>query len=94
MRDANLGKTEQCQHALRVMYEFLDNELPESGRCHVEKHLDECIPCLEAYEFEAELKQVISQKCRDDVPPELYARVQFQLRAEIEGNPPLGGMPI
>ncbi len=83
----------KCQEALRAMYEFLDKELSTDRRAHVQTHLDECIPCLEAFEFEAELKQVIATKCREEVPDYLYSRVRMSLRAEIDGNGSQGGIP-
>lgn len=83
----------QCREALRAMYEFLDKELSADRRTHVQGHLDECIPCLEAFEFEAELKQVIATRCQDEVPEYLYTQVRMSLRAEIDGNGSQGGIP-
>ncbi len=83
----------KCKEALRAMYEFLDKELSTDRRAHVQTHLDECIPCLEAFEFEAELKQVIATKCKDQVPDHLYTRVRMSLRSEIDENGSQGGIP-
>ena len=83
----------ECQDALRNMYQFLDKELPKSEVAHVQSHLDECIPCLEAFEFETELKAVIANKCQEAVPSHLYAKVQASLRQEIGENPGDGGIP-
>jgi mycothiol system anti-sigma-R factor len=77
----------QCNEALTAMYLFLDNEqLTEAQRAHVQKHLDECIPCLESFEFEAEFKQLIKQRCRDEMPASLYERVRMCLKVEINSN--------
>jgi len=87
------GEPPHCREALQNMYEYLDGELTSPKREHVQLHLDDCIPCLEAFEFEAELKAVISSRCRDEVPAELYSRVRMSLKAEIDATPPEGGIP-
>jgi mycothiol system anti-sigma-R factor len=65
----------QCQEAIHTLYDFLDGELTELRRRQITRHLDECAPCLEAFDFEAELKLVIARKCRDQVPDALRERV-------------------
>lgn len=68
-----------CQEAIHTLYSFLDGELTEGRRVEIQQHLDECGPCLEAFDFEAELKLVISRKCRDQVPDHLRERVYWAL---------------
>jgi mycothiol system anti-sigma-R factor len=64
-----------CEQALRTLYYFLDGELTPQRRQAIQRHLDECSPCLEAFDFEAELKGVIARCCRDQVPEGLRQRV-------------------
>jgi mycothiol system anti-sigma-R factor len=64
-----------CEQALRTLYYFLDGELTEERRDAIQHHLDECSPCLEAFDFEAELKMAIARCCRDQVPDGLRQRV-------------------
>ncbi len=64
-----------CDDALHELYEFLDGELTDERRADIKGHLTDCSPCLETFDFEAELKMVISQKCRDEVPDALKARI-------------------
>ena len=45
--------------------------LPTDRRETIQRHLDECSPCFEAFGFEAELKVVIARNCRDEVPESL-----------------------
>lgn len=77
-----------CEQALAELYEFLDGELTEDRRVMLTRHLDDCNPCLEVYDFEAELRQVIAQRCRDDVPDSLRERIAERLREVTE---PAGG---
>ena len=58
-----------CEEAIHTLYTFLDGELTLERRLDIQRHLEECSPCLEALDFEAELKIVIARKCRDSVPP-------------------------
>jgi len=65
----------ECQEALEELYTFLDGELTVEKREHIRVHLEDCNPCLEHYDFEAELKIVISSKCKEQVPESLRAQV-------------------
>lgn len=73
-----------CEDALHELYGFIDGELTDDRRVLIERHLDDCSPCLEVFDFQHELRTVISQKCREEVPEDLRARVAEALR---EGTP-------
>ena len=75
-----------CGEALHQLYFFLDGELTIERRQAITHHLDDCDPCLEVFDFEAELRMVISQKCRDEVPPALRQRVADALRGLDAGQ--------
>jgi mycothiol system anti-sigma-R factor len=66
---------ENCDEALTELYRFLDDELDEATRVHIELHLDDCSTCLEAFDFEIELRRVIRSRCQERVPDDLRARV-------------------
>ena len=63
---------------------LLDGELTEYRRVEIRQHLDDCLPCLEAFDFEAELRIVIARKCRDEVPESLRERIHKALLQEGE----------
>jgi len=74
-----------CRTALAAMYLFLDSEqLSTADRDDIQSHLDDCLPCLEAFEFEAELKHMLAKRCKDQAPARLYERIRVSLRVEIE----------
>jgi mycothiol system anti-sigma-R factor len=75
-----------CDDALHQLYTFLDGELTTERRELIRHHLDECIPCLGAFDFEAELRLVIAQKCRDSVPDTLRRRIADAIAADGEPN--------
>jgi mycothiol system anti-sigma-R factor len=69
-----------CAGALEELYSFLDGELTIERRAHIRQHLDGCQDCYEAFDFEAELRIVVSTKCRDEVPEQLRNRVADALK--------------
>jgi mycothiol system anti-sigma-R factor len=77
-----------CADSLKELYTFLDGELTIERRTNIRQHLDGCQNCYEAFDFEAELRIVVSTKCRDEVPDELRSRVADALRKLSEGEEP------
>ena len=71
-----------CFEAVHLLYHYLDGELTTERRVLIRQHLDDCPPCGQAFDFEAELRVVIAQKCREQVPPELVERVRKSLGEE------------
>jgi mycothiol system anti-sigma-R factor len=69
------GVTIDCQEAVHELYYYLDGELTEERREEIRVHLDWCGPCNGAADFEAELRRVIANRCRDRVPDSLIRRV-------------------
>jgi mycothiol system anti-sigma-R factor len=87
MASEHSGADADCNEAVHALYEFLDGELTIERRTVIGQHLDDCSGCLEAFDFEAELRIVISQKCRDQVPDRLRERVADALRqTELAGE--------
>ncbi len=79
-----------CNEAIHTLYEFLDGELTGARRAEIQAHLEACLPCFQAYDFEAELRIMVSQKCRETAPPALEQRVSDALRRISQ---PGGGIP-
>jgi len=75
-----------CVEAVHLLYHYLDGELTAERRVLIQRHLDDCPPCGQAFEFEAELRVVISQRCREQVPNHLRQRVADALR-QAQLNP-------
>ncbi|HEV2766276.1 MAG TPA: mycothiol system anti-sigma-R factor [Acidimicrobiales bacterium] len=76
-----LGAGVECREYLAEVHEFLDGELGAERRTVVEIHLERCGPCLDAYDFEAELRVVVSTSCQENELPEgLRDRIASLLR--------------
>ncbi len=78
--------SDPCRQAVAELYTYVDGELDDVTRATITKHLDDCSPCLEAFEFHDELKTVVAQKCRASVPDELRARILAAITAD-PGDP-------
>jgi len=71
-----------CNETIERLYHYLDGELTDERRHEIEQHLDECSPCLDAFDFEADLRVVIANHCKDHVPDALRKRVHEALVEE------------
>lgn len=71
-----------CAMVMQDVWRFLDNELDPERRAAVQRHLDECSPCLEQAGIDSKLKQLLARKCGGDhAPTHLRERIVTQLVA-------------
>ena len=73
------GPGMDCEQASVRMYRFLDGELTVWRRWRITRHLKRCPPCMQGFDFEVELRQVIAVRCREQIPPDLRARIATAL---------------
>ncbi len=74
------GEHTDCAVVLGRMYEFLDSELPEADSDQIRQHLADCEPCLDQFDVEQAMKQLVSRCCRSETAPEtLKEKVQVGL---------------
>ncbi len=72
---------EDCVEYLdRIVY-FIDNELDEADCAVVQVHLRECGPCLERYDLQRTVKNLVARSCTESAPDALREKVRVQLRA-------------
>jgi mycothiol system anti-sigma-R factor len=71
-----------CDDALHALYHFLDGQLDDDRRRAIQRHLDDCPPCYEAFDFEVELRVVIAKKCHETVPEHLKQRIADAIEHE------------
>lgn len=64
-----------CNDALQEIYEYLNGEMTDERRTLIAKHLDDCSPCLEAFDFENELRQLVARHCHEEAPEDLRRRI-------------------
>ena len=85
-RSLNPFDTSACEQTVQELYYFLDGELTEERRVQIQVHLDQCGPCVEVVSFEAELRRIVADRCKEEVPPELRDRIARVLHAELDGR--------
>ena len=73
--------TYNCRETLREIERFLDGELQTNLASLLQRHLDDCQPCMRHAEFQRHVKVLVSTKCGgDDAPPELLVRIRAMIR--------------
>lgn len=79
-----------CDDVMADVWRFLDDELDPERRAAVQRHLDECSPCLEEAGIDSKLKALLARKCGGDrAPDDLRARIAGRLtalHAELQGD--------
>jgi mycothiol system anti-sigma-R factor len=67
---------ESCRDALDRAYLVLDGEGTPEERTEIQRHLEECQPCLERHGLDEEVKRVIGRlRGCQPCPPELKTRI-------------------
>jgi mycothiol system anti-sigma-R factor len=73
-----------CSEVLAEVWLFLDHECDGDRRRLLEKHLDECSPCLEQFGIEEHLKVLLARKCGGEHAPEaLKQRLREKIRKTV-----------
>jgi len=80
-----------CAETIRELDIFLDDEISDEHRHAIRAHLDGCMDCLGAFDFHAELKEVIAVKCQnDEMPPGLLSRIERCFGTDFDGDGRIG----
>jgi anti-sigma factor (TIGR02949 family) len=80
-----------CNETIRELDAFLDGELPDDVRSHIDSHLGSCMDCLQAFDFQAELKLAIRRKCNtDELPPGLLGRIEMCFNTDLDDDGIIG----
>ncbi|PQP26416.1 mycothiol system anti-sigma-R factor [Rhodococcus opacus] len=73
-----------CSAVIADVWLMLDRECDEASRARLQRHLDECGSCLEAYGIEEKVKSLVNRKCGGEHAPEsLRQRLSIELRRTI-----------
>jgi mycothiol system anti-sigma-R factor len=78
----------ECAEAVAQLYPYLDGELDSEMIATVEAHLRHCTPCLEAFDFETELRHVITAHCAEQMPEGTHDKLMAMLDAVARGEVP------
>ena len=82
-----------CQDALRDLYGYLDGEITDERRARIREHVEDCGPCLNAFDFEVDLRQLVAKTCQTEAPSSLRDRVARAIHDLDEGADAAGSAP-
>lgn len=71
---------EPCSEVLSRMYFFIDNELADADSHEIQRHIEDCAPCMHEVDLERIVKSLIGRSCTEHAPAELRQRVMFSIR--------------
>ncbi|WP_299035761.1 mycothiol system anti-sigma-R factor [uncultured Pseudokineococcus sp.] len=77
------GRETDCEDVVDRLYAFLDHELSTADDIDVgriQRHLDECAPCLRERDVEVVVREVVRRACASDSAPDtLRVRILTQI---------------
>lgn len=71
-----------CDGATHRVYHYLDGEMTVWKRRAIKRHLDDCPPCADGFDFEIEIRRVIAVSCTEEAPEALRHRIGQALGLE------------
>jgi len=75
-----------CSSVLDRLYEYLDDEMADDDCVTIQKHLDECAPCLAEYGLEQAVKALVQRSCGcDTAPQDLRLKILSKIKA-VQGG--------
>ncbi|MBT8199614.1 MAG: zf-HC2 domain-containing protein [Acidimicrobiia bacterium] len=76
-----------CSKVAARVYQYLDNEGMAWQRRRIERHINGCVDCTEVVQFERQVLNLVQEACREEeVPPELFGRLQTLIDKERNGE--------
>ena len=79
MHDESTAAAVDCDALFERLDLLLDRELPQDELDRLETHLAACLPCAGRRDFEAQLRAVVRERCADQAPADLVARIRDRL---------------
>jgi mycothiol system anti-sigma-R factor len=71
----------ECAELIDEVWMLLDGECTPEKQQKLQKHLDECPPCLRFFGIEEQFKALIATKCSGDKAPQgLRERLRLEIR--------------
>ena len=70
-----------CAEILERVVFFIDNELEDADCAQIRQHLEECGPCLDKFDLERTVKNLVARSCPEHAPEGLREKVLLRIRA-------------
>jgi mycothiol system anti-sigma-R factor len=68
-----------CSEAMRQLWEYLDATVDPADRALLEEHLARCRRCCGELEFAVELRRMLADSPREDLPADVRRRLNETL---------------
>jgi mycothiol system anti-sigma-R factor len=68
-----------CSQAVERLWAYLDDTVGVNDRALIEAHLDRCRRCCGELEFAKELRRVLADSARDEIPDDVRSRLEQTL---------------
>ncbi len=69
-----------CSEVLERLAFFVDHELAAADTAQIQRHIDECRPCLDVLQFEQRMKTHLARSCAEPCPDSVRDRVRVRIR--------------
>lgn len=69
-----------CSQVIHQIFTFIDNEMDQADCAVIQKHLDDCGPCLAKYDLERTVKSLVQRSCSEQAPNDLREKVLIRIR--------------
>jgi predicted anti-sigma-YlaC factor YlaD len=69
----------ECQHIAERISGYIDGELTQQDRQHVELHLESCAECRQTYEEMSQLRQKVGQLTYGEMSQEQWSQIMNDL---------------
>lgn len=69
-----------CEKALANLYLFIDQEMDTASCEEIQTHIDDCSDCLDEFDLERVVKQLVSRSCVEVAPTPLRDKVLLSIR--------------
>lgn len=71
------NKDIECEEAIQMVLEYLDNELDDHDHVALENHIHKCRACFSRVEFEKRLKGKVQKAPDERAPDSLKERIKL-----------------
>ena len=71
---------DDCSKALESLVMFIDHEMDDASWEQIRAHVEGCAPCMNEFDLEYLVKQVVARSCHERAPEVLRQRVRMSIR--------------
>jgi len=74
----------KCEEVLKHLYEYIDKQLENVSYDEIEEHLKLCKYCCAHYDFEIELRKMVTKSCFQKKAPDILKIRISEMLSQID----------